>query len=180
MRNILSFVIGIALATITLIIGQSLTSLTGTAIQISSIHLAELFLLTLMISMVSGYYFGVSMTKDDSNAYLLFSYFSVTLVVTVFSLIKMYDFFISGPLLVVVFGMMIYNNNIDLTKTSGKIFEAISKISLSVVSAGLNSLVIVPFLTPIVGSYSNFAWVWVVVVVIILIVKYVKFPKINI
>lgn len=171
--DILSAVLGIALALVTLMIGASLTGLTGISISYTPKYLAELFVLSLMLSMVAGYYFGLSLNKNESNAYLLAAYFSVTLFALVYKLFSVFEYFVVGPFLVVIFGLAIYNNNINLNKVSGKAFEAVSKVSLSVVSGGLNSLIIIPFLTPIIGNLSYGTWAWVLIVVVILALKYI-------
>lgn len=171
--DVLSAILGVALAIVTLMIGASLTGLTGISITYTSTYLAELFVLSLMLSMVAGYYFGLSLNKNESNAYLLAAYFSVTLLALVYKLFSVFEYFVVGPFLIVIFGLAIYNNNINLNRISGKAFEAVSKVSLSVVSAGLNSLIIIPFLTPIIGNLSYGTWAWVVIVIVILVFKYI-------
>ncbi len=179
-KNIYSILGGVMFSLITLLAGVSYSSIGPSALPSTPTQIEGTFTLSLMVALVAGFYLGVSIKKNDSNAYLLSTYFIITMTLSVFFLFRNYFYFyLVPPLFTVGIGFVIWNGNIDLDKPSGLTLNAISKFFLTVISASINSITIKPLLVPYIGIASYASYVWVVLVVFILIFKFISYYDNN-
>ncbi|QRF74591.1 hypothetical protein Thermo_00074 [Thermoplasmatales archaeon] len=171
---------GVIFSAATLLGGYSFSRVNPIAISNSPNELEGIFALSVMIAIVSGYYLGISLKKNDSNAYLLSTYFIITMIVSLLIVLRNYYYFLAvPPLLTAGIGYIIWNGNIDLDGLSGASLNGISKLFLTVISASINSFTIKPFLDPYIGLGSYASYAWVVFVAAILIYKFLAYLDKN-
>ena len=126
-----------------------------------------------MLSIVAGYYFGISITKSDRNYFLFFSYFLVILGAT--AVLGFIDFgyvFVIPPVFSILLGLMVLNGNIDFNETTGILLHFSSNMAMGGISAIFHIIIVEPNVTPYLGKWSPITWAWVVIVFIILLIRF--------
>ncbi len=176
-----SIILGVIFAVVTLGAGFVLFEFNGTpSLPTSSVDVSGMFLLSIMIAVVAGYYLGISLTENEGNAYLLFTYFTITMIAVILFVFRSEPLlYIFPPLTTVGIGFAIYNNNIEIDEVSGAVLNAISKIFISIISTSVNTLFFKPLLEPFIGVFSYSSYAWVIIVIIILIYRFIVYYNDN-
>lgn len=173
-QTIISLAIGGALAGLTLGFGYYAYLLLKPIVPTTGTGILEMFSIVFMLSIVAGYYFGISITEDDHNYFLFFSYFVVILGVTVVFGLKDFGYlFVIPPAFSLLLGLMVLNENIEFNQTTGTLLHFASKMSMVGISAVFHMLIVEPSVEPYLGVYSPITWLWVVAAFIILLIRFV-------
>lgn len=172
-QAIRSLGIGGALAGLTLGFGYYAYQLLKPVIPTTGTGILEMFSIVFMLSIVAGYYFGISITESDHNYFLFFSYFLVILVAT--AALGVIDFgylFVIPPVFSILLGLMVLNKNIEFNDTTGTLLHFSNNMAMGGISAIFHIIIVEPSVTPYLGKWSPITWAWVVIVFFILLVRF--------
>lgn len=168
-----SVMIGAFLGILLLIFGYYSYTLLKPAISTSGSGILEMFGIVFMLSIIAGYYFGISITQEDHNYFLFFSFFAVVMVSTVvFGLRDFGYLFVIPPAFAVLLGWMVLNKNIRFDKNAGLLLQFSSKMAMGGIGAIFHAIIVEPFVQPYLGPWSPVTWIWVVIAFILLILKF--------